>query len=371
MNNSELILILQSVSFTSTIMMTMLLVFARFHTETQNRNYELSRWLLVAATSLTAIHYLLQIHFGFRAKGDDVGALFNILFYSPAIYLVSFVTLNMMGIRKMKVYLTTGATSFLAIITCFLVGWLKYRSLHMPVALYIMSGIFLATVLFFCIYPIREIKKRRRKIEEETAGDIRNYYIYLNTGTFLLCYMTILVPAIIFSSKLLLFIGPLFLTSLFFYVTSFVALGFSLGKFKEIIDEESSSSNTPINKYADATKKEQKLTPEEIRIIELALEKFINEHGYRNPELNASIVARRIGVSKQGFIQYLLESKGVTFRVWLSNLRIDQAKRMLLETNYSNETIATECGFSSRSWMQQKFKATTGISPTEWKDSHL
>ena len=37
---------------------------------------------------LFALHYLLQMIFGFRAQGDDVGALINIMFYMPAAFLI-------------------------------------------------------------------------------------------------------------------------------------------------------------------------------------------------------------------------------------------------------------------------------------------
>lgn len=62
--------------------------------------------------------------------------------------------------------------------------------------------------------------------------------------------------------------------------------------------------------------------------------------------------------------------EGSTFRVWLSNIRIEEAKQMLLtNSDYSIEAVAESCGFSSRSWMQEKFKASTGMTPAEWREA--
>lgn len=56
------------------------------------------------------------------------------------------------------------------------------------------------------------------------------------------------------------------------------------------------------------------------------------------------------------------------FRVWLSNIGIEETKRMpLTETHYSVEAVAEACGFSSHSRMQEQFKASTGMTPTEWR----
>lgn len=221
------------------------------------------------------------------------------------------------------------------------------------------GALFLATQLFFIIYPAAEIRKRRRQFEDETASDINYYNMYMTTGTVLLFTMALLVPAIIFSTRLLIILGPVFLTIIFFYIVCFVALGFNLANVNEMIDNKEDSN-------ADSST--GKMTPEQILSIERALQDFIKGNGYSDQNLNETMAARRLGISKNSFAKYLSEYKGETFRIWLSNIRIEQAKRMLRETNYSNETIAAECGFSSRSWMQQKFKAATGMTPNEWKD---
>lgn len=55
-------------------------------------------------------------------------------------------------------------------------------------------------------------------------------------------------------------------------------------------------------------------------------------------------------------------------RIWLSDIRFDAAKKMMLEyPDYSNDIIFMECGFSSRTYFYRIFKAKEGCTPTEWR----
>lgn len=76
-------------------MQTLVLVVSRFQVSVVNRQYEKSRWSLVAAAVLLMIHYGLQMACGFRAHSDDAGTIVNILFYTPATFLVAHSILNL------------------------------------------------------------------------------------------------------------------------------------------------------------------------------------------------------------------------------------------------------------------------------------
>lgn len=53
------------------------------HVRWKNRRYERSRWMIAAAITGLAIQYVIQMKFGFRAIDDDLGAVINILVYTP------------------------------------------------------------------------------------------------------------------------------------------------------------------------------------------------------------------------------------------------------------------------------------------------
>ena len=59
------------------------------HVRWENERYERSRWMLVASMIGLAIQYMMQMFFGFRAVDDGLGAVINILIYTPCFSLIS------------------------------------------------------------------------------------------------------------------------------------------------------------------------------------------------------------------------------------------------------------------------------------------
>lgn len=369
-----LLLLLQFGCFIITLMLALLLAYARIHTRLIVHRYETSRWLLFAAMMLYAVHYALQMVFGFRAQGDDVGAVINILFYTPITYLLSYAIVNLIARgRHLKFYLTASGICFALIIACFTFGLTTYHSLHMAAASNVMGGLFAVNTILIIYYPLREMQRAQRQIESETADDLSGFNLFMKTSTLLLMLMGAFIPIFIFSVNILGIIGPFFMLALFFYIVSFVALGFNISSVSDYIESDDACSTT--EQQSESPSKPAELDKDDAPAGPITLEKAIAQwrmrRGFSVPNLGINALAEQLGVSKRELADYIAQVHGTTFRVWLSNVRIEEVKRMLIEhENYSNESIAQECGFSSRSWMQEKFKAQTGLTPSEWKNAH-
>ena len=56
------------------------------------------------------------------------------------------------------------------------------------------------------------------------------------------------------------------------------------------------------------------------------------------------------------------------FSKWIAHLRVEEAKQLMTaHPDYSNEAVAKECGFSSRSYFQKVFRDLTGMTPREFQ----
>ena len=62
---------------------------SHLHVRWENKRYEHSRWMIVAAMVGLAIQYAMQMAFRFRATHDDIGAVINIVIYTPCFSLIS------------------------------------------------------------------------------------------------------------------------------------------------------------------------------------------------------------------------------------------------------------------------------------------
>ena len=115
-----LLVALQTGAMTISMVMGAILVISRFQQPDTNKEYEQTRWLLVVAMLLLTIQYALQILYGFRAQGDDVGAVINILFYSPAAYILSYSSVALVGSKRIKKrYVQVSTLNMALILLCF------------------------------------------------------------------------------------------------------------------------------------------------------------------------------------------------------------------------------------------------------------
>ena len=60
------------------------------------------------------------------------------------------------------------------------------------------------------------------------------------------------------------------------------------------------------------------------------------------------------------------------FSNWITFLRIDKAKELMLQNPESNiEEIAEQCGFCDRPYFSRQFTKQEGISPSKWTKEHI
>lgn len=365
-----LLIILQASSLTVTLSLALLLAFAWFHQPDTSRAYEQMRWCVIAALLLLAIHYFLQIRFGFRAQSTDVGALINTLFYPPSIYFFSYSFVRLAGRQTyQRRFIIAASISMLLILGCFVGGYLYYGSLHMPVALYTMGLCFSASICY-CFLSSRKEILRMQKLADEESGQMQvQFNLFLRTASTLLYAAALVMSISIYFTPLVFIVGTLNLLAMLFFVISFIALGFNINNVSQII-QTAMDEPAPSGKEKVVEEPKPVLTDEQKAHIGALIADWRRQQGFGVSDLNSTTLAIRLNIPKRQLIQYLREVEGKTFRVWLSDLRLAEAQRLILEhPEYTNETIAEACGFS-RSHLQVKFKESTGLTTNDWREAH-
>lgn len=108
----------------------------------------------------------------------------------------------------------------------------------------------------------------------------------------------------------------------------------------------------------------------EYRKLETALDKWVEEKRYREFDKSREQIARELNTSKEILHHYFLTKKGVDFKTWRTIMRIEDAKKLLLEDkSVSTNIIAEVSGFSDRSNFHRQFVKIVGCSPKQWRDS--
>jgi AraC-like DNA-binding protein len=93
---------------------------------------------------------------------------------------------------------------------------------------------------------------------------------------------------------------------------------------------------------------------------------FIAEH--QTEELSLEIVAKSVNTSKFYFCKIFKKGTGINFTDYLSRVRTERAKNLLLNPNLRVTEIAYEAGFQSLTHFNRVFKRILGRSPTGYRE---
>lgn len=96
---------------------------------------------------------------------------------------------------------------------------------------------------------------------------------------------------------------------------------------------------------------------------------FITEHQTEN--LRLGHVARAVNTSTFYFCKMFKKETGINFTDYLSRVRIEKSKNLLLNPNLRVSEIAFEVGFQSLTHFNRVFKKILGQSPTEYRSQLL
>lgn len=93
---------------------------------------------------------------------------------------------------------------------------------------------------------------------------------------------------------------------------------------------------------------------------------FIEEH--HTEDLSLGQVAQAVHTSVFYFCKLFKKAVGMNFTEYVSRVRIEKAKNLLLNPNLRISEIAYEVGFQSLTHFNRVFKKIVGESPTEYRD---
>lgn len=381
------IFILQLICCIITGMLGLHIAMASLQVRWKVRRYETSRWLLCGSMAVFCIHYFLQMTQGFRAQGADVGAVVNIMFYTPVVFAITLSIINMESTRSvMRRYCLRSAAAYALIVAIFIFGVFSNKSLHLGGLLYVMLAFFVGSMAYFIYASYSEVLKRKKKLLEESAGDLLPHVRYARSSLVLVCVSAAFLPIAILFDTLLLLIGPLMLLVLIFFVHSFISLGYYITPVENMLEEqedqeEQEESDTSTDQLAYGDQQDAVVdgqadlnifSQKRMKEIGAALEKWCDDRMYKDCNVTIYSLAANLGCKKNELTEYFNLSQHTNFRTWLSDIRFNEAVRMMKENpEFSNDAISTECGFSSHTQKYRIFKQKTGLSPSQWREQMI
>ena len=107
---------------------------------------------------------------------------------------------------------------------------------------------------------------------------------------------------------------------------------------------------------------------QEERTITL-ITRYLQEH--LAEEISLSILAEEFHLSAQYISQLFKSEIGVGFLAYLTNIRMEQAKKLLLSTSLSIAEVSEQSGYSDYRVFTKVFKKAEGITPSQYRRDFL
>ena len=336
--------------------------------------------------NIIAICFLLcSVLFGYtlRYSGipdyDIFSSLMLFVMNANASAILSYSLINLLDesyIENDKFYLSTGlsvAFSFL-LINSF---WWENHAWRIAVMVLCLILFLLQCILHIVNFD-KVYKKSVRQLElyydEEEDHKIRwirfCYVIMMLTQMFILVYM--LLPRgfmkiyAAFYSLFLLYFTANFISFLGSHKLLLDAFAYRTLSGQEIIDRR-----TQKKRRKKSGQSAQSIENDEDFVnLQKELEEWVRQKRYKEYDKSREEIARELHTSKETLQSYFMSVLGMDFKTWRTNLRIEEAKRLLLERKeLSTNIIGEMSGFSDRSNFHRQFVKIVGCSPKEWRES--
>ena len=341
-----------------------------------------ARWLMTGGVGLLALQFVLQIVLGLRQAGTSEAVMLNLFMFVPAAWLLNLgiIYLQRQGQIRRHEWLA-GLLSW--IIVTVLLYFAKhanrppfvFNKIEVPIEEIIASLVYLAMQCHYTYIHFRELKRIRRALDDYYDRDMSVLLRTMEQSMECIAVLAVLLPQAIFNNGWVLGVFSLLcLAGIYYFVISYVVYVYSNSSAQVMVAEAVSEEEKEEGKEEAENEPEKKLMPEmseaDRNRIGAAVDRWIAGNGHLRSGITIQSAADEMKIPRYQLTTWLKTTEQQLFSPWLTYLRIEEAKRQMLNhPEWSNDVIAEQCGFGSRSYFQTVFHKQTGMTPSAFIES--
>ena len=340
------------------------------------KNYLRSRQIMGIAMLLLSANYSVHFFFGIRFKNADSSILMNMSTYFLCYSLFSsalIMLLDCFYITKRRVW-------------THIILWIIFSTLSGVVVFLVPSGIIqkislfaLAVwlVVFGVVLARRVIVAYRRAIRifnETQADDIGAYIEWLSIFTYWAVIFGVGCGLLTFLPDKYVFIW--ILSSIPFYSYLFYSYQNYLLFYEQVENAFEQDIQSEQELLTNSGTEPEMVSEEEVPVSYTEfIEKvanWIKTDGYVQQGLTIKELSEILHTNRTYLSAYIKTTYKMTFREWITGLRLEYAKNILKEHPEINiQKLAESSGFLSRSNFIKSFTEKEGCTPGKWKKANL
>ena len=340
------------------------------------KNYLRSRQIMGIAMLLLSANYSVHFFFGIRFKNADSSILMNMSTYFLCYSLFSsalIMLLDCFYITKRRVW-------------THIILWIIFSTLSGVVVFLVPSEIIqkislfaLAVwlVVFGVVLARRVIVAYRRAIRifnETQADDIGAYIEWLSIFTYWVVIFGVGCGLLTFLPDKYVFIW--ILSSIPFYCYLFYSYQNYLLFYEQVENAFEQDIQSEEELLTNSGTEPEMVSEEEIPVsytgIIEKVDNWIKTDGYVKQGLTIKELSEILHTNRTYLSAYIKTTYKMTFREWITGLRLEYAKNILKEHPEINiQKLAESSGFLSRSNFIKSFTEKEGCTPGKWKKANL
>lgn len=340
------------------------------------KNYLRSRQIMGIAMLLLSANYSVHFFFGIRFKNADSSILMNMSTYFLCYSLFSsalIMLLDRFYITKRRVW-------------THIILWIIFSTLSGVVVFLVPSGIIqkislFALAVWLIVFGIvlarRVIVAYRRAIRifnETQADDIGAYIEWLSIFTYWAVIFGVGCGLLTFLPDKYVFIW--ILSSIPFYSYLFYSYQNYLLFYEQVENAFEQDIQSEEELLTNSGTEPKMVSEEEIPVsytgIIEKVDNWIKTDGYVQQGLTIKKLSEILHTNRTYLSAYIKTTYKMTFREWITGLRLEYAKNILKEHPEINiQKLAESSGFLSRSNFIKSFTEKEGCTPGKWKKANL
>lgn len=333
-------------------------------------NYLRSRRIMGCALLLLSANYAVHLFTEIRLRDIDAAILMNLSTYFLCYWLFSSALTTLLDRfyvtrRRMATHLAQWLLFTLA--AGIILKWLPEGTTQ-KIGLLVMAAWLVCYGLTLARRLIKAYRRAVRLFDDTLSDDIAAYIRWLSIFTYWAVIFGVGCGLLTFLPDRYIFLWVL--SSIPFYVYLFCSYMNYLLFYEQVeraleadaLTEPAVSDNAPELSAAMQTS---------IRTdIATRLEEWIAADGYTRPGLTITDVANDLLTNRTYLSGYINTTYDTTFREWITRLRIEYAKRLLLGSpELTVQDVSERSGFQSTSHFIRIFKERTACPPAKWRKS--
>lgn len=333
-------------------------------------NYLRSRRIMGCALLLLSANYAVHLFTEIRLRDIDAAILMNLSTYFLCYWLFSSALTTLLDRfyvtrRRMATHLAQWLLFTLA--AGIILKWLPEGTTQ-KIGLFAMATWLVCYGLTLARRLIKAYRRAVRLFDDTLSDDIAAYIRWLSIFTYWAVIFGVGCGLLTFLPDRYIFLWVL--SSIPFYVYLFCSyMNYLL--FYEQVERALEADTLTEPAAADDTPEPAAAMPTSIRAdIAARLEEWIAADGYTRPGLTITDVANDLLTNRTYLSGYINTTYDTTFREWITRLRIEYAKRLLLGSpELTVQDVSERSGFQSTSHFIRIFKERTACPPAKWRKS--